>query len=186
MSLDTIICPTDCTTAVPVVSFSECAPQVILGQINKVYLANVGHPMVNWADPAEWAARIDNASTDPDAIRELTVIGEKPRPEANAVDISNGRKAYGNRNYTLNVTIDDNSDDNYNFARYTGCNGTYLMWYATIGGYLYGNNAGIKASFILDEVNPVGPNDFATLQGEITWKSKLAPVRMLSPIAEEL
>jgi len=41
-SVDTLICPTDCSAVLPTVEFSTCNPQLLQAQISVIYLANDG------------------------------------------------------------------------------------------------------------------------------------------------
>lgn len=182
-SVDTLICPTDCSSILPVVEFSECAPQLLQAQVTKIYLANDGYPLTNWDDPAEWAARVSNTSTDPNAIRELTVIASIADPSVTEKKISGGRTVYSPQEFTISGRIDDNSDTNYDFARATGCNRQYRMWFATLGNKLYGGNEGILTNVRVWEVVPEDDLEYATLSIQMKWKNQLLPLRITNPIA---
>jgi hypothetical protein len=182
-SIDTLVCPTDCTSELPVVEFSTCNPQLLQAQISVIYLANDGYPLTNWEDPAEWASRIDNDSTDANAIRELIVIGSIAAPSQTEKKISGGRKVFTIPERTLTGRIDDNSDTNYDFARGTGCNRQYRTWYGTLGAKLYGGNTGILANFRAWEEIVEDELEYATINFEIKWSSKFAPLRITNPIA---
>lgn len=182
-SVDTLICPTDCSSILPVVEFSECAPQLLQAQVTKIYLANDGNPLTNWEDPAEWATRIDNNSVDPTAIRELTVIGAMAAPSKTEKKISGGRRVYSPEEFTITGRIDDNSDTNYDFARATSCNRQYRMWYATLGGKLYGGNEGILVNFSAWEEIPEDDLEYAIIAFELKWTLRGKPLRITNPIA---
>lgn len=89
-SIDTLICPVDCTAVLAVWNFSSCAPQLLQAQISEIWLANDGYPLTNWSDPGELTSRIDNESTDADVIRQLTVIGSLADPTVTEKKISGG------------------------------------------------------------------------------------------------
>lgn len=182
MSINTLTCPTDCSAKVPVVSFSPCAPSLKEGQITKIYVGNDGYPLVNWTDPAEWATRISNSSTSNTAIRELTVLGDKPLAAKTENKISGGRTVFSAKDFTVNVRMDDNNDDNYEFARATECNGQFRVWYES-GGKLYGGNEGVLALVQFEEVIPEDTNAYATLNGVLRWTDKFSPIRITSPFA---
>lgn len=182
-SIDTVICATDCSTELPLVEFSECAPELLQAQVSDIYLANDGYPLTNWTDPAEWAARIDNNSTDANAIRVLTVIASIADPTVQEKKISHGRTVYSPQEFTIAGRIDDNSDTNYDFMRATGCNRQYRMWYATLGGKLYGGNVGILVNLRMWETVPEDDNEYATLNLQLKWKAQFAPLRIDNPIA---
>ncbi len=184
-SLDTLICATDCTTQLPVVSFSECAPILLQAQVSDVYLANDGYPLTDWTDPAEWATRINNSSTDASAIRAMTVIASIADPTVTEKKISHRRIVYSPQEFTITGNIDDNSDTNYDFMRATGCNRQYRMWYATLGGKLYGGNTGILTNLRMWEPIVEDDNEYAVLRLQLKWKSRFAPLRIDNPLASE-
>lgn len=182
-SVDTLICATDCTTELPIAEFSECAPILLQAQVSDIYLANDGFPLVNWENPAEWATRISNSSTDDDAIRALTVIASIADPTVTEKKISHGRTIYSPQEFTIAGRIDDNSDTNYDFMRASGCNRQYRMWYATLGGKLYGGNNGILVNLRMWETIPEDDLEYAILNLQVKWKSRLAPLRITDPMA---
>ena len=185
MSLDLLTCPTGCETEQKPVNFSECSPVLLGAQISDIYVMNDGYPLTNWADPAELAARIDNTSTDAAAIRHLTVIGDKPKSEKTQKEISHARIVYSKKSFTINFRIDDNSEENYEFARGTECNGAVRFLFATLGGKLYGGNEGIKGNMEIEEVIVEDGNEYATLNGTLKWKGKFSPIRIDNPIAAD-
>lgn len=181
----TITCPQGCESQLPPVSFDECAPQINLSEIVSVYVAKpTASPFSDWTTASEWSTRLDQTDeTSDDVIRKLTVIGDKPAPSAVSRDISNGRTMVVRKDHTLNITIDDVSDENYDFARVLECSGQVKVWYETEGGYLYGGNEGIRGNIVLDDVLNRGREEIETLTGAITWKAKISPDRTKSPIA---
>lgn len=183
-SIDTLVCATDCSTELPIAEFSECAPVLLQAQVSDVYLANDGYPLVNWADPAEWATRISNSSTDANAIRHLTVIASIADPTVTEKKISHARTVYSPQEFTITGRIDDNSDTNYDFMRATGCNRQYRMWYGTRGSKLYGGNNGILTNLRMWEVIPEDDNEYATLSLQLKWKQQFAPLRIDDPMAD--
>ena len=180
-----ITCPSGCTTALPAVKFDKCAPKVNLSEIERIYVAKpTAAAFADWKLATEWTTRISETdSTGDDAIRPLIVIGDKPAPANVIKEISNGRKLPVRKDHTLNVTIDDVSDENYDFMRTLECGGQVKIWYETAGGYLYGGNEGIDATMVLDDVLNRGRDEIETLTGTITWSAKFHPERTLSAIA---
>lgn len=187
MSLDPLVlapCPNDCEFDVPEVSFSECSPQYRTGEIRYWYVAKRGFPMTNWADPAEWASRISETATADTSIRRLVGIGEKPAAEKNEIPTSDGRTYISPRSFTSSFIVDDNSEENFQFARYTqACNPSFLGWYETFDGYLYGDNAGIEVSINAEEIIPTDRKALRTLNFTFTWEASAEPNRMVSVIA---
>lgn len=179
-----ILCPTGCDNfQVPVVDYDDCNPEVSFGEIEKIYIASMeADDLTNVWDVSEWASRIDNEVTgDDDAIRELTVSADLPAGEFDIVEISNRRKVTSPNTFTLAVTIDDNSDLNYEFMRWTECNPKVKMWYATQD-HLYGGNEGIRVDIMLKEVIERGNKALKTLQGTISWEDKFSPQRIPNPL----
>lgn len=182
-SIDTLICPQDCRSELPQVAFSQCAPALLQAQVSVIYLANDGFPLTDWTDPAEWATRVNNTSTDSNAIRQLTVIGSITKPNQTEKKISGGRTVYSPKEFTLTGRIDDNSDTNYDFMRGTSCNRQYRMWYGILGGKLHGGNEGILASVLAWQEVPEDDQEYATIGFEMKWRAKADPLRIDNPMA---
>lgn len=178
-SIDTA-CPVDCTTPLPVFAFSACGAEFNLSQINYLYIMNADYPLVDWSNPAEWAARLI-LTTEPNAIRRLTVIGSIAEPTSTTVDRSGGRTSTSPLSYTLLADIDENNNTNYDAVRVFGCSGNYRIYYSTLGGKLYDPNAiaSIKAS----EPLTASKEDYALIKLVITWSERKMPLRIDNPIA---
>lgn len=177
-------CPTDCSSALPVVDFSKCAPQVHLSEIRRIFITKANaEDFTDWESATEWTARISETDVSgDDAIRPLTVIADKPAPTPVTQEISNGRTVTVSKNHTINYTVDDVSDDNYEFMRTLECGGSYKIWYETEGGFLYGGNTGITVNATGDDILNRGREEIETIAGTFTWRSKFHPDRALSPI----
>ena len=184
-SINTLICASDCSTTLPIVSFSECAPILLQAQVSDIYIWNDGYPFTDWTDPAERSARIDNSSSDASAVRHLTVIGSIADPTVTEKKISHRRIVYSPQEFTIAGNIDDNSDTNYDFMRATGCNRQYRMQYATLGGKLYGGNTGILVNLRMWETIVEDENEYAVIKLQAKWKSVFAPLRIDDPLAVE-
>ena len=180
------ICPTDCESALGAVSFDDCAPNIVASEIKRIFISKSNSAAFeDWKTAAEWTTRMAQSGVTADAIRTLTVIGDKPAPSSVTKDISNNRKWVVGKDHTVNFTVDDVSQENYEFMRSTECGGKYRMWYETHGGYLYGGNEGIKCSIVVDLVGNRGVDEIETLNGVATWRAKFSPERALSPIYQE-
>lgn len=177
-------CSSSCNAALPGVSFSDCNPNIVFSEIRKIYVAKAtAASFENWGEAAEWITRISAASTTgDDYIRELTVIGDKPLAAGVVKEISNGRKKKIGSDHTLNYTIDDMSQENYDFMRALECGGKFKVWYETEGGYMYGGNDGILADIDSGVVNNRGREEIETINGVVSWRTKFSPERILSPI----
>lgn len=177
------ICPTDCTQPLADVLFEDCAPNINPSEIQKIFLTKVDEvPFTDWKSPTEWTTRISAAGTTAGAIRELIVIGDKPAAAGVSKDISGNRKFIIGKDHSVNFSVDDVSDENYEFMRSTECGGIYKMWYETKGGFMFGGNEGIRVSISMDSVLNRGADEIEMLTGVATWRSKFSPERVVSPI----
>lgn len=176
------VCGTDCEDNLPETEFDECNPEINEGQIAKVYITNRDNPLTDWTDPAEWNLRLDNSSADPDAIRTLHVIGDKPAPSSNDIELSLGRTVKSKKDHLINIAVDETNAVNHEFLRENECSGQYLMWYETLDGLLFGGNEGIEVSLNLDMIIPQANNELITFSGTANWKSKFTEERTDSPI----
>lgn len=177
------LCASDCDEPLAEVEFDDCAPAINLSEIKRVFIAKGNAaPFATWTAAAEWTDRLSQSGVEPDAIRELTVIGDMPAGSSVTKDISNGRKYVVGKDRTINFTIDDVSNKNYEFARSTECGGKYRLWIETMGGKMYGGNSGIKASVAMDIILNRGTDEIETIAGVATWRAKFSPERTESPI----
>lgn len=180
-----ITCPTGCEAALPPTNFSDCNPVIVLSEIETIYLAKpTAAAFLDIEDPTEWAERLSQTAVDADAIRALTVIADKAAGAPIVKEISNGRKQTIRLDQTLNVEIDDASDENYNFVRtLQECGGMAKMWYKTKGKKMYGGNEGIvNASVVLSLVQGRGADEIEKYTGTITWGAPSDPERNLSAV----
>ena len=177
-------CPTGCSSVVPEVNFDACAPSVHFGEIHKVFIASSDVTAFTDVESlAEWTTRIaETGGTAAQVIRELTVMADMPTPDASEIEISNKRKVYPPKKWTLNVDIDDLTDENYNFIRATGCNTQYRIWFAT-DDHIYGGTDGILSSVVLNPMIERGNQTVQKATGTITWEALYAPERNDSPWA---
>ncbi len=175
-------CPANCLGLLPNVEFSDCAPDINNAQIRNIYIANVGYPMADWNDPAEWAARFNQFGGSANSIRKLTVIADKPKPEQTEKKISHDRTILGKKGHSINVEIDETNLTNYEMMRTLECGKQYLFWYEDETN-LYGGTDGIKASINLDHIIDKDSQAIQLLSGAIKWTSQFHPERITSPIA---
>lgn len=177
-------CPSDCGGALPAVSFDDCAPAIHYGEVSKLYLANVeAADFTNVELLSEWTTRLTADGTNPDAIRELTVIGDLPEAERTEIAISGDRTIAGVKNFTMNFEIDETNVTNYNFLLTTECNLKFKMWFETSDGILYGGNEGIEASILMNLVIPRERTDVVKYMGQAKWRSQFSPLRSTMPTA---
>lgn len=199
--LDEIVCAEDCDDGLlPVVAFDDCNPEINKSEIVAVFIAlPTAADFTDVADPAEWAKRLSQNATPPagtpatpvkDLIRRLTVIADKPVPTETLRTISNNRESITDRTRLINITIDENNDENYDLARATEC-GIGLpvkAWYLTAGGYLYGGKTGLQAGpggkrpvLKLSEQLDRGIDSIAVYTGTLGWSNVKTEGRVLSP-----
>ncbi|HYH14630.1 MAG TPA: hypothetical protein VD794_05405 [Flavisolibacter sp.] len=171
----------------PVTSFNDCAPQWNLSEIEKLYIA--APKAANFTDitsPTEWATRISQTTLGDDAIRVLSVAGDKPAPAGVVLEGTLGRTITVSKDHTVNYSIDDISDENYKLMQFLEAH-PYIKLYAyeTQAGkmYYYGNN-GIVVTNTLNHELPRGRNEKEVLNGVITWRKAISPDRMDSPLFE--
>ena len=108
-------CPESCGGALPAVSFDDCAPAIHYGEVSKLYLANVeAANFTNVELLSEWTTRLSENSTDANAIREITVIGDLPEAERTEIAISGDRTIAGVKNFTMNFEIDETNGSSTN------------------------------------------------------------------------
>lgn len=178
------LCPTDCDALLADVLFSDCAPNIVASEIKRIFIGKSdADPFTAVATASEWTTRLTPTTGD---LRELIVIGDKPAPASVVKDISNARKHVVGKDHTVNFTIDDVSPENYEFMRSTECGGKYRIWYETHGGFMYGGNAGVLASLVMDGNLERGLDSIETLTGVISWRDRFSPERVASPIFENV
>lgn len=181
--MGSVICPNGCESDLPIVKFSKCAPKIVLSEIVRVFIGKPStQPFSDVSDASEWTERLSETTLTANSIRPLTVIGDKPAGSPVVKEISNGRKFNLRKDFTLNIEIDDVSNENYEFMRVTQCGGEYKVWFETAGGYLYGGNKGIDGSVVLDNVLGRGKDEIEKITGTISWSDQFSPERVLSPI----
>lgn len=179
-----LTCPNNCAAALPVVKFDACNPVILLSEIQTIFIAkNTAAAFADVEDPVEWAERLSMTAVDEDAIRPLTVIADKAAGAPVIKELSNGRKKIIRQDQTVNITIDDVSDENYDFMRVTQCGGEYKAWFKTAAGKIYGGNEGIENAFLqLDNVLGRGKDEIEQITGTMTWSAQFSPERGTSPV----
>ena len=185
MSRELPTCPTGCDSNLPEVNFDYCNPAVQFGEIDKIYLmARDGSPLLDWESLTEWNARLAlDPTSDADAIIELHVIGDQPEPESEELTISLDRKIQTPKTFTLNVEIDDVSDENYQAMRFFECNTVVRAWYSA-NDVLFGNNAGIdNVNIKLHYMIERGQKTLHKIIGTVSWESEFSPNRITNPLA---
>lgn len=184
--LDSIVCPTGCSDALPPVLFDKCAPETRLSEYIAVAVGlGSAAPFADWSSPTEWATRLDQAATTGDKIRLMTIRGNKPAPTETKQTLTGNRTRTTARHHVINFMIDEVNDTNYDFVRTLECGGLqFRVWPITDDGKeIQGGNDGIlvsiNASFIYDE----GVGVLQKIQGTMEWDNLQSPARTVNPIA---
>jgi hypothetical protein len=185
------ICAEDCTSILAGMAFDECAPIWNRGEISTVYLFNIGQPVIAnpRTDPAgfiaEMALRVSNTSANVDAIRKLTVIGEKAEPEKTAIKMSMDREIVTSKKHSIVFEIDETSQENRDAQRQMECGNKFLIMYE-VGDWIYGGadgiNNGIECSITADIITPKDRTALELIKCTAVWNNKFSPESCLNPL----
>lgn len=178
-------CPVGCASILPDVSFDLCNPNVTFGEIQRIFVGMAdAAPFASgsWEDLSLWTAALALPTNQTNAIRQLYVGADLPAASADEIVISLGRKIYSPATHTINVDVDDLSQENYDFMRTLGCNLQFRVWFMTED-YMFGGQDGILAQFTLRPVIERGIKSLNKLSGTITWEDKFSPERAVSVYA---
>lgn len=181
-----------CELTLPAINFADCTESVKdeESEICNVFLSlpdpnNPTEPLQSpgdWSSAASWDGVLGNSGN---SIRDLIGIGDLPLPETSTRIISKRRRKTGLKKYTMNFDIDDMTDENYEFVRALGCGKDVVIWFATIGGYLYGGAKGFQATVtVADPQLDRGENVYAKLVLQFQWDAQSAPPRIINPMVE--
>lgn len=171
----------------PITNFDDCNPDVNYSEIERIFIAGPkAAAFANIANANEWDTRMDQNTIGQDSIRALTVIGDQPAAAGVVRELSNGRRKVIGKDYTVNYTADDISDENYLFfAQLDEQPIIRLFGYETQGGKMFHfGNAGILVNHTSNGVLARGRDEIETEVGVITWRKKARPTRITSPIFE--
>jgi len=177
-----ITCPSSCGSFLPVVTSDYCDPQIEFGEISKVFVMGYdGSDLANWELLSDWTSRLSQDDVaDIDKIRTLTVSGDQPLPEKETLEISDNRKVSTPSTFTLNIDIDDVTDEIYEFFRTMECNTRVKIWY-TAGNFIFGGNEGIIADIDLSYMIERGQKVPQKITGTIKWDAAHSPARGANP-----
>ena len=153
-----ITCANDCSDPIPAVSFDLCNPEVNFGEIDAIFVTNVGNPLTD------------------------EVVGEKPAPEETEVVIARNISVTGAKTHTVNFEIHQTNKINYEFMRSFECARKVLIWYRTAGGLLYGGPSGIEVTLKMNQVIPKNRKELIMFVGSLKWDAKFHPCQANSPI----
>lgn len=177
-----VLCDNTCESIIPPTKFNLCEPEGAFGQITQLFVTNPGFPLTDENSAAEWQGRINMPDSNPAKIWRLLVIGDLPASESAEVEMSGDRTISGPEQRTLNVTIDEVNQENYDFHRATQCNKRFKVWYMAFGGDAYGGPEGIDMPLKFKHVITGNTNELQTLVAAGKWKSKIPPCRFMHPL----
>lgn len=167
------------------VDFDFCDPEVEASEIGRIFIRRENSvDFTDWTQAEEWNTRVSEDSTDPDAIRALTVIGDKPLPAATKKVISGGRNIVSRKEHTINITIDEVTAANHGLMQGTET-GIRVKANYEAGKFMFGGNQSISGLLQLDMVLARGLGEIMVYQGTFTWVSPHTEDRCLSPIYGE-
>lgn len=183
MSIDSIDCSAlGCDAELLPVSFDNCNPTIAYNAIGTLYVSNVGYPLTDWTDPAEWASRISDSSTDPDAIRAIPVLGTLEVEQGDQVPAPGNTFIFGKQTFNIAGSVYSNNNINYDWMRSTGCNKPYAMWFRSEDGlHLYGGNSGIQLVLQGSEPFAEDRTTVRTISIAGQWQAQKAPLRIAAP-----
>jgi hypothetical protein len=169
----------------PETDFDYCDPEVESSEIGRVFIRRVNSAdFSDWTQAEEWTTRISENSADPDAIRALTVIGDKPLPNAPKKIISGGRTVIPRKEHTVNITIDEVTATNHALMQATE-GGMEVKFNYEAGKFMFGGNQSITATLTLEMVLARGAGEIMVYNGTLFWVSPTTEDRCLSPIYGE-
>lgn len=173
--------------SLPKTDFNFCTPDIRASEIRRIFIALVSSaPFVDVSNGAEWVIRLSQAGTEPDAIRTLWVIGDKPAPTSKRAIISGGRKVTVRKDHVIRATIDDVNQTNHNFIMSLGLGKHFRVWYETMGGFMFGGNDGIVTLFNADMVLLRGQGEIMTYQATMDWNNLRTEDKCISPIFDDV
>lgn len=179
-----ITCPTDCATGgVPDVAFDLCTPSYRYGEVTALLIAQVGQPMT-LGDSAEITQRL--AAADETKMVLVHGYGDLPAASGEPNRLSSKYTITPPKDRTLNFTIVDLNDTNYEFIRRVDkCGGRFLLWYVTADGDMFGGeefNAGNEVNLTGNYIVPAARTEVATGQFTASWSGPMSE-RKASPLS---
>jgi hypothetical protein len=164
----------------------QCPPDSIFSEVQRIFISDgIEHPEpVDWTNAANWTSILDNTNTDGTKIKWLRVIGNVAFTKGGEILNPGHVKTTLENTYVLDATITGVTALIYEFlATLENCPSLPYIWFETVGGYLFGMQAGIKLTektlpFELAE----GEDAYERYHLIMSWKSKTRPLRIVSPV----
>lgn len=138
-------CGDDLTlTAIDVNQDCTLYDQVFSQICGVILMPNTASAVPDWTDVDSWATVIDNSLANNSKGKYLVGEGEIEEPDGDTAEYPKRQLRILNRVYTLDLTIKNLSDAQYEFLRamQNGWTG-FKFWIETVGGRLLGGSSGI-------------------------------------------
>jgi hypothetical protein len=189
MSLNQFLnCPDDCSSplilgAIP--AKQDCtAYKQKYSQVKAVFILPDGAPLpTDWTQIDDWVAVINNNATTNDLGRYLFGEGEIPAPEETVSDYADRQQKVDTYRYTINHTIKNLEDLQYDFLKLLQCGDTnFSFWYLGIDDDIFGGPSGIcPLSVKVTFPRGGGRDDKESAVLSITWEADGDPERAAVP-----
>lgn len=188
-----LTCPADCDTALDLGAIDvnqDCtAYQQKYSQVcDLIIQPDAANAPLNWAGAptvAAVAGEVDNTNTDGTKSKWLVGEGGVAVPEKITDEYPKRKSKTSFRTYTLIFNVKNLSDEQYAFLQQIQCGNTdFKIWYANVGGHIYGGATGIDITYI-DADLPLGEGRDDKEIGTITvqWDADGDPTRGNAPAA---
>lgn len=178
------ICSANCEEQdLPIFSVDDCNTEILKSGINMLLFAKVSADSLDdWQNPAEWATRLSNSSTNANAIRYIKGTGALPEATVQTITYQVNKTKNIGKTRTLTFTVEEANLTIHDLFRHFECGGQYRWWFRTVGGRLYGGNDGITADQAANLVLNSGPEDYEQRTLALSWDAKFMPEATNSPI----
>jgi hypothetical protein len=190
------VCPTGCTENFlpPLNPDQDCFQpnSLVYSQVCGIFFlpCNEGVEPSSFtdADLVTWAAaQVDNADTTGTKARYLVVEGGIGASAPVQVTLPKRKTKNASRTFTLDATVRNLSDLNFDFIRQLqgGCS-CFKVYIETVGGRLfsYGTEGITVDSYNADIILGAGVDDFESATIQLTFSNCAFPERACSPFAE--
>ena len=161
----------DISCDLPDVDFCLNNPIFKLGQIRKIHIGVAGIPLSSAEGIGEIKSRNLLLKSDPDAIRTLSGIGQKPKPSVTKTWGSLQRNIVINKEHAITFKVDEMSRGNdLALMDFNRAGHNFVIWYETADELLFGGEDGIPVSIDSNRIIPESKNDISYWELDILWK----------------
>lgn len=170
-----------CAVRPPVVDEIDCAPTTTDGEITEIIFGSSPFTDTEIADAVEMATRLDNT---PDAALDmvrLKVTGKLNAPEGTETIVEGGVKVQSKtKSYSVEAEFYNDSDTNYNAARYLEYAKSPSIIYFVMDGKIYGGDANVEdgISSVLNIIpSSEGRGSKLKYTVNFSWDARTLPAR---------